>query len=114
MIKKYIITDPCYIIDENQYQAIGAALGWQFEDMKLPSTLKLRGDKEGTEVTIYKIEGTPNGDGSMQYGDRFIGVDAGMLCIAECNKGWKSERFGAVFSTFKEAEKAFPKIIKNF
>ncbi len=118
-MKKYIITDPCYIIDSRQYDAIGEVLGWgEFETMKTPCKLSLRNDKEplreGVEIVIHKIDGTPNGDGSMEYHGQQIGVDAGMLCIAECQDGWRSQSFGAKFETLAEAEAAWPRIIKHF
>lgn len=109
--KKFIITDPCYIMNSRQYHAI-CELGCNFEGQAMPLISARRSDNKA--IIFHKIDGTPNGDGSMTYKGQVIGVDAGMLCIAECEQGWENEYFGATFSTIEKAEKAFSGIISHF
>jgi len=111
-MKKYIITDPCYIMDNEQYDNICDEHDCDFEGLPFPLESTRRSD--GEKITFYKIEGTPNGDGSMMFRGQDIGVDAGMLCIASCEKGWDSESLGATFLSLKTAENNFPRIIDHF
>lgn len=110
-MKKYIITDPCYIIEREQYDAIGNGLGWMNFTNIGGSTLNREG---GGTFILHKIKGTPNGDGSTEHNGQRIGVDAGMLCIAESEQGWEKEQWGATFETLNEARQAFQKIIRRF
>ena len=109
--KKYIITDPCYIMDDKQYQKI-CDDGCDFEGQDFP--LESKRESDGEKITFYTIEGTPNGDGSMIFRGQDIGVDAGMLCIAFCEKGWSTERSGARFSSLEDAKVNLPRILKHF
>jgi hypothetical protein len=109
---KFIITDPCYIMNQEQYQRI-CDEGCDFEGQSFP--LESTHRDTGRKITFWTIEGTPNGDGSMTYKGQDIGVDAGMLCVAEANDGdFCDDEFGAKFETLAQAEKALPIIIKNF
>ena len=110
IVEKFIITDPCYIMDKKQYGAI-CDLGCDFEGQKFPFVSARRSD--GKPITFHLIDGT-GGDGSTEYNGQQIGVDAGMLCIAESADGWKSEKFGATFEILGEARNAFKHIIKQF
>jgi hypothetical protein len=113
-MKKYIITDPCYIIARRDYDFIGEAFGWDnFDKMITPATLTYRNDKN-RKITIIKISGTPHGDGSTEYDGQLIGVDAGMLCVAYSDKGWRAEIYGAKFNNEDEALAAFPRIKCRF
>lgn len=119
-MKTFIITDPCYIINRAQYDAIGNAGGWgNFENMQTPCELlkqsgRAHKEDNGVKIVIHEISGTPNGDGSYEYHGQWIGVDAGLLCIAECAEGWEDERYGAKFDTLRKAKSAFPVILKHF
>lgn len=110
---KFIITDPCYIMDDKQYDKICSEDNYDFEGQVFP--LKSKHKKTGVEIVFHKIEGTPNGNGSYVFNLQDIGVDSGMLCIAETkNKNGWSEKFGATFKTLGSAKLYFPYIIKNF
>lgn len=111
MTKKYIITDPCYIIHRVSYDTLGAVFDWEFERIKMPLTVPYTQDVE--KITLHKIVGT-GGDGSMEWNGQWIGVDAGMLCIAEKETGWKEERYGATFEDLGDAQKALRAIIKHW
>lgn len=108
--KRFIITDPCYIMAQGQYDEICDA-GADFEGQTFPLASTHR--DTGEKITFHTIEGTPNGDGSYTYKGQSIGVDAGMLCIAE-GDDWEGEDFGATFDTLEQARAAFPQIIKRF
>ena len=110
---KFIITDPCYIMNEHQYDMIYEKQNCNFEGQKFPLFSTHR-EYTSTEIFFHKIAGTPNGDGSYDYRGQHIGVDAGMLCIAERSTGVWNEHLGATFETLAEAERAFPEIIKHF
>jgi hypothetical protein len=111
-IKCFIITDPCYIMDDKDYDNLGMTTGWE---------MTLNGATEFTykannnqKITIFRIKGTPHGDGESRYHGYEIGVDAGLLCIAYNKAGWEKERAGAHFWTYEEAAKAFPGILRRF
>ena len=110
--KKFIITDPCYIMASAQYGKIcDDGCDFEGQDFPLESTHKDTGNK----IVFHDIEGTPNGDGAYMYHGQDVGVDAGMLCIVEAVEGnFKDEKFGAKFDTLAQAESAFPLIIKHF
>ena len=109
---KYIITDPCYIMDDKQYDNICEKEHCDFEGQNFPLSSTHRYTKQ--PITFHTIEGTPNGDGSYSYKGQWIGVDAGMLCIAENTKGWDEERHGATFATLKGAQSALVRILPHF
>lgn len=109
---KFIITDPCYIMNEVQYYDI-CAKGCDFEGQDFP--LESTHRDSGKKIVFHRIEGTPNGDGSYIYKGRDIGVDAGMLCIAEAVEGdFSGEKFGALFSTLGDARSSFNFINSKF
>ena len=111
-IKKYIITDPCYIMDEKQYHDICYEQSCDFEGQSFPLKSKRRDD--GVDIVFHIIDGTPNGDGSYEFRGQEIGVDAGMLCVAFCEEGWEDEDWGATSSTLESALKNFPYILSRF
>ena len=113
---KYIITDPCYVMDTKQYDDICNNDNCEFENQEFPLNSILR-DTKNVPIIFHTIQGTPNGDGSCEYNGLQIGVDSGMLCIMEIKlKDWPRSRkwFGASFDTLQEAQNAFPGIIKQF
>jgi hypothetical protein len=110
-VKKFIITDPCYIMNEKQYDDICRNEGYNFEGQKFPLASKNRDNDK--DIIFHTIVGTPNGDGSYMFRGQDIGVDAGMLCIAECEDGWKAT-LGATFSSLKVAQNNLPNILKHF
>lgn len=102
--KTYIITDPCYILNDADYDDKLHSAQFPFNST----------NKETQQIiTIYQNESTSNGDGSFTYEDQEVGVDSGQLCIAHCKEGW-NEEFGAQFSTLNEAKEAFWSIIRHF
>jgi hypothetical protein len=123
-MKQFIITDPCYIFDEKQYQDICQLydkfreMGLNenaldpFEAQKFPLESKHCETKQ--PIVFHIIKGTPNGDGGYDFRGQEIGVDAGMLCIAESKKGWDKEQLGATFETLSEAESHFRHILSKF
>ena len=111
MDKKFIITDPCYIMDRKQYKAI-CDDNCDFEGKDFPSKSTHR--YGGKEITFHTIQRTPNGDGSYTFRGQKIGVDAGLLCIAECDTHWEAESHGATFSTLKAAQNNFDQILSKF
>lgn len=114
-IRKFIITDPCYIIKDKEYNEYGELCGWGYLDFGFNEKPKYFHKENGDEITIYKIESTPNGDGVYNFKGQEIGVDAGMLCIAYCEKGWEYQgKLGARFETIEEAKNNFDKIISKF
>ena len=81
---KYLVTDPCYIMSDEQWDEYGEKYGWNTDNWPVP--IKVKGG------TITKISTTTNGDGSMKFGDQVVGVDSGTVCLAEMNDSfsdWK-------------------------
>lgn len=117
MTKKFIVTDPCYIIHRVAYDTLGAVSNWEFEELKMPLTVSYTKEEPYNntmqKLTLHKIVGT-GGDGSVEWKGQLIGVDAGMLCIAEKETGWKDEQYGATFESVGEARKALRAIIKHW
>lgn len=105
---KYIITDPCYIIPRDEYEAIGRETGWEFESKEVPFTV------DNGKITIHRVRQTPNGDGSYKFRGQLIGVDSGMLCLAEGDPGNDVKQFGAVFDSKMDAMLNFHFIVKQF
>jgi len=111
-MKKFIVTDPCYIMNEAQYDNICSEFHCDFEGQEFPLASQHRYSNK--PITFHTIEGTSGGDGSMTYKGQSIGVDAGMLCIAECEEGWYMEGFGAKFETLEDAKEGLREIQKHF
>lgn len=109
-MKKYIITDPCYIMNKAQYDEICETRDCDFEGQLFPMDSKHQ--KDGDAIRFLTIRGT-GGDGSTEYNGENIGVDSGMLCIAEREIGWYNESFGAKFETIEEAMRALPFILSR-
>lgn len=130
MKKQFIITDPCYIMDEQQYDKICSLFDiWKKAAYDIMIDVNLNSlnpfeylvfpfasfhDKTKNPILFHHIEGTPNGDGGYIYSGQEIGVDSGMLCIAECDKGWKDEKLGATFDTLNDARGVFSNILNQF
>lgn len=101
MTKRFIVTDPCYIMDSEQYDRICDEDDCDFEGQSFPLKSVHRNGKK--EIVFHGIKATLDGDGSFILHGRTIGVDSGMLCVAECEKGWRGERLGYPCETFREA-----------
>lgn len=100
---KYIITDPCYLATNKEWEKMGELTDWEIEKLDFPYKIK--------KGAILLIEGTPNGDGS--FGN--IGVDSGTLCIARISSEIaKEETFGEIYETLAGAKAEFKEIIKHF
>lgn len=115
-IKKYIITDPQYIMTDIEYEKEILQKTDPFSysgkiNRELPFNSQYK--KNGTIMTIYLLQRTPNGGGTYSFRNQEIGNDSGNLCIAENRKGW-DEQFGAILETLTEAKNVFPYIIKHF
>jgi hypothetical protein len=85
--------------------------GCDFDGQEFPLSSAHR--YTGRPIVFHTIVSTPNGDGGYEYQGQDIGVDAGMLCIAECAEGW-NEKFGARFASLQEAQDVLPSILENF
>ena len=111
-IRKYIITDPGYIMTDLEWdKLILQKINLSNRKTELTFPFNCQYKKNGTLITIYEIQRTANGDGSHTFRNQEIGVDSGMLCIAENRKGW-DEQYGALLETLTEARVVFPHIIK--
>ena len=110
---KFIIIDPCYVMDEKQYKGICDFAECRFS--KVGTMLKSRHKTGGDPITFHVIRDTPHGDGETNYFGQDVGVDAGMLSIAERARGWDgAKEYGATFATLEEAKAAFPRILRRF
>ena len=117
---RYIVTDPCYIMDKKQYQAICRRRAGEpdFEDQPFP-LISVDCDT-GHSIVFWAIVGT-GGDGGLHRVVRSkdgtrrgeeVYVDSGMLCVAEDFKGWR-KLLGYTYPTLKSALTALPKIAKK-
>lgn len=96
MASKFIVTDPCYIVADDDFdKLIGCCDG-----EGLPMSAKPKPD--GRRIKIHVIENT-HADGRVEKYN--IGVDAGMLCVAEGTATqWKNERLGFKCDSLAEAK----------
>jgi hypothetical protein len=101
--KKFMIIDPCYIMDELQYSHICRKNECAFEEQKFPL---FSYEKDTDESIIFHTIISTGGDGCfVAKDDQTCGVDSGMLSIVESEKGWDPDAYyGAIFDTLKEAE----------
>lgn len=121
-IKKFIITDPSYIINRIDYSnrikdyinhwinRLRTKNPLYEEDSKFPINTTYH--KTTDLITIYTVHLTKNGYGTQIFQEQEIKIDSGILCIAENRKGW-DETTGALFETLTDAKIALPYIIKN-
>jgi len=72
---KYLVTDPCYIMTNEQWDEYGENYGWDTDRWEVPIPIK------GGKIT--KISTTKNGDGSTRISGQLVGVDSGTVCLAE-------------------------------
>lgn len=114
-MKKYIVTDPCYIVHDIAYDTIGYLLDWEWAKVKTPVQLRRVGGKDRSEeLQLIAVSDTPGGDGSCEHDGFSIGVDAGMLCVAYSEAGWNKESFGAKYETKEEAMRALHAILAKW
>ena len=108
-MKKFIITDPCYIIANHIWGGICTELDSQ------PFPIQITG-QQGQDFILHWAGNTGSGDGGYTHKGEKIGVDSGMLCIAEAmgDNDWSAEHLGAHFDTLREAEKVLVKVLKSF
>ena len=104
--KPYIVTDPSYILEDEEYDNIPNR---KQQDYPFNST-----GKNKQLIVMYKSENTCNGDGAITYNDQEVSVDSGQLCLAYCKDGWKDETVGALFNTLYQAKDAYYQIIRKF
>jgi hypothetical protein len=112
---RFIITDPCYVMDDKLYDAICRDFDCRFEDIATPITANLANTT--SLMLIHMIKDTPHGDGSCTFDGQEVGVDSGMLCIAELVKDdWDKNNnvMGAMFDTLDQAKESWTKILSKF
>ena len=107
---KYIITDPCYIVSDNEWDRLGNLYNW--DDRYIWS---LRGvhpnkDDNGT-VDIIVAANTKYGDGSLNVTNHngksyTIGVDAGLVCVAQVDDDY-GDFFGAFTDSLDDAMRIY-------
>lgn len=112
---KYIITDPLFLMNNNQYQEIKENHEKykepDFEHLQFPISSTHEQTKE--PIIFHYIETTPYGPGECEYNNQSIVNNSGMLCIAENPKEWSYELTGAKFETLQEAQDRFQDILKK-
>lgn len=114
---KFIITDPIYIMNDKFYTEIldnhekyGDP---DFQDLKFPIKTIHRHTKE--PITIHLIERTPyGGGGEYIHGIEPVASDSGLLCIAENEKEWPQESYGAKFEKLQDSMDMFQHILNKF
>ncbi len=115
--RKYIVTDPCYIMDKRQYREICSRHTGEpdFENQSFP----LASVEQDTRrpIVFWSIIGT-GGDGIVtrrvkgkdgNVREERVCVDSGMLCVAEDQEGW-CKNVGATYPTLKSALAALQRI----
>lgn len=105
-MSKFLVTDPCYIISRSEWDRLGHIDG--FGD----GFVSALSGYEGEGFKILMADGTANGDGSIsgttESGDFYdIGVDAGLVCIAEIKDSLDFGHFGAVVGSLSEARNIY-------
>ncbi len=123
MVKKFIITDPCYITGDKEYRHVVSNLnGYNWEgvtdgDIQFPMEMNYYESREEPakgKLIMHNWEATDSGDGGLTHRGQKIGVDSGQLCIAEREEGWGDEKWGVTFATLKTAEKYLEIFLKKF
>ena len=113
-MSKFLVTDPCYIIPNDEWDRIAneTSLEGAGDDWVERFEAKIQGYK-GENFKILLASSTANGDGGIsgktEKGDHFeIGVDAGMVCLAEVNDNFVKEGpFGALTGSFADAQNIY-------
>lgn len=112
---KFIITDPIFIMDNEQYEEIKdnheKYKEPDFEHLQFP--IKSIHNQTKEPIIIHYIETTPYGPGDCEYEKQTIVNDSGMLCIAENDNEWNHETFGAKFETLEAAQSKFEAILNK-
>lgn len=110
-MSKFLVTDPCYIVTHEEWDRLGNETGWGDEFIEA-----LRGYKGinqfGQPFKILFCDGTENGDGSLTgtttKGEAYdIGVDAGLVCLAEIDSDFTTNGFGAIVGGFVEGNSIY-------
>lgn len=103
-MSKFLVTDPCYIVPDEDWSKF-------LDETSLGEELPEGGWKINGVGKIIEISGTDNGDGSVKIGKWEVGVDAGLVCIAEVSNTYKLPKhgLGALTSSREEAERWFEK-----
>jgi len=135
MAHRFLITDPCYVMDRQGYLAICDEKRTDtdpdpFETKPVPFETPWE-DDAGVKIKFHTIRCTPNGDGFWIRRVRLIdrgttrdddvAVDAGMLCVVEHPTGWPEKEPGGVesfsgarYHTLRAALAAFPGVLRRF
>ena len=102
--KYYLVTDPCYIIDDNWEDFLEVSdYGTDFIEGQ--DTYPVKGGQ------IVACDTTAGGDGCVKIGSSIIAVDAGMVCIAEFDEKPLDIDFGYLTFDKEKAKKAFKKAL---
>lgn len=115
-MSKFLVTDPCYIVPNEEWDRLVAVA--DNEVQRSESDWLVVFNKEVQEysddnIKMLLVSRTDNGDGSIggrtESGKFYeIGVDAGMVCIAEIkNAAFDVGPFGALVNSFSEAQKIY-------
>lgn len=111
---KYLVTDPCYIIDG---QGLDSPWDKFLSETSFGDYLPEGGYKIEGIGKIVEMSGTDNGDGSVKVknhkNETFeIGVDAGLVCIAQVSNNFKLRKnypLGALTDSKEQADEWFEK-----
>lgn len=108
---QFLITDPCYIVPKDEWSKFVDDIydnNWGFADGEKVLPYKINGLGKITELS-----NTANGDGACKVtvnGKGFtIGVDAGLVCIAQVSNTYKlpKSELGALTNNQEEAQRIF-------
>jgi len=108
MIKKFIITDPSFILGSSNnsfknYKAKAQKQGGEVNGICLVSR------KDGGRAKLHRLAISQRQiqNFTNKIDGRTIIVKSGMVCIASTNDGWDNEEYGATFETLEEAIEFF-------
>ena len=111
-MSKFLVTDPCYIISNDEWDRLVSVADNSEGDWLVAFNKEVQGYSD-ENIKMLLVSQTENGDGSIsgrtERGQFYeIGVDAGMVCIAEIiNYSFDVGPFGALVSSFSEAKKIY-------
>lgn len=115
---KFIITDPSYIMNKQQYKEIienyKQYIEPNYKNIQFPiNSTYITYNTTKKPITIHYIETTPYGPGMCKHEKQSIKNNSGLLCIAENKLEWLDEKYGATFETLSEAKNNFQDILKK-
>lgn len=107
---KYLITDPCYIVSDHEWDKLGALYGWGTRFIESLKGNHSNKDNDGS-VDIIVAARTQWGDGSLDVTNHLgksytIGVDAGLVCLAKVDDDY-GDFFGAYTDDLEDAMRIY-------